>query len=140
MKNLPRAIFAGLLFVLMAPQTLPATIETYVADSAHSSVNFSVRNVVVRVAGRVVDAERVAYGIRTIGFSPDSGFLLNGKRVPLQGVCLHHDLGPLGAAAFDRGIERQLEIMQQMGVNAIRTSHNPPAPALSISPTGWGSW
>lgn len=85
---------------------------------------------VVRVAGRAVDAERVPYGIRTIGFSPDSGFLLNGARLPLQGVCLHHDLGPLGAAAFDRGIERQLEIMKQMGVNAIRTSHNPPAPAL----------
>ncbi|MHB8838712.1 MAG: glycoside hydrolase family 2 TIM barrel-domain containing protein, partial [Gemmatimonadaceae bacterium] len=84
----------------------------------------------VRVAGRVVDAERVKYGIRTVAFSPDSGFILNGKKVPLQGVCLHHDLGPLGAAAFDRGIERQLEIMKQMGVNAIRTSHNPPAPAL----------
>lgn len=85
---------------------------------------------VVRVAGRAVDAERVPFGIRTIGFSPDSGFLLNGVRLALQGVCLHHDLGPLGAAAFDRGIERQLEIMKQMGVNAIRTSHNPPAPAL----------
>lgn len=84
----------------------------------------------VRVAGRVTDGERVKYGIRTIAFSPDSGFLLNGAKVPLQGVCLHHDLGPLGAAAFDRGIERQLEIMKQMGVNAIRTSHNPPAPAL----------
>ncbi len=85
---------------------------------------------VVRIGGRVVDSERVAYGIRTIGFSPDSGFQLNGVRLPLQGVCLHHDLGPLGAAAFDRGIERQLEIMKRMGVNAIRTSHNPPAPAL----------
>jgi beta-galactosidase len=84
----------------------------------------------LRVGGRAVDAERVAYGIRSIGFSPDSGFLLNERRLPLQGVCLHHDLGPLGAAAFDRGIERQLEIMKAMGVNAIRTSHNPPAPAL----------
>ncbi len=82
------------------------------------------------VAGRVVDEERVAYGLRTIAFSPDSGFVLNGVHVPLQGVCLHHDLGPLGAAAFDRGTERQLEIMKRMGVNAIRTSHNPPAPAL----------
>jgi beta-galactosidase len=84
----------------------------------------------IRVAGHAVDEDRVAFGIRTIAFTPDSGFLLNGVRVPLQGVCLHHDLGPLGAAAFDRGIERQLEIMKQMGVNAIRTSHNPPAPAL----------
>jgi beta-galactosidase len=84
----------------------------------------------IRAGGRVVDEGRVAHGIRTIAFTPDSGFLLNGVRVPLHGVCLHHDLGPLGAAAFDRGIERQLEIMKQMGVNAIRTSHNPPAPAL----------
>lgn len=83
-----------------------------------------------RVGGRLVDVEHVRYGIRTAVFSPDSGFILNGRRLPLQGVCLHHDLGPLGAAAFDRGIERQLEIMKRMGVNAIRTSHNPPAPAL----------
>ena len=84
----------------------------------------------VRVGGRLTDVDRLSYGIRTIAFSPDSGFVLNGVHVPLQGVCLHHDLGPLGAAAFDRGIERQLEIMKRMGVNAIRTSHNPPAPAL----------
>ena len=84
----------------------------------------------VRVGGREVDAERIATGFRTFDFSPDGGFSLNGVKVPLQGVCLHHDLGPLGAAAFDRGIERQLEIMKRLGVNAIRTSHNPPAPAL----------
>jgi beta-galactosidase len=76
------------------------------------------------------DSVRVPLGIRTIEFTTDGKFLLNGRHVPLQGVCLHHDLGPLGAAAFDRGIERQLQIMKAMGVNAIRTSHNPPAPAL----------
>jgi beta-galactosidase len=84
----------------------------------------------VLVGTVAVDEEHVAYGIRTIEFTAEGGFILNGQHVPLQGVCLHHDLGPLGAAAFDRGIERQLEIMKQMGVNAIRTSHNPPAPAL----------
>jgi beta-galactosidase len=84
----------------------------------------------VRVDGRTIDQERIPLGIRTAEFTVDNGFLLNGRRVPLQGVCLHHDLGALGAAAFDRGIERQLEIMKSMGVNAIRTSHNPPAPAL----------
>ena len=84
----------------------------------------------LRVSGRLADAEKIAYGLRTIAFDPERGFLLNGVKLPLQGVCLHHDLGPLGAAAYDRGIERQLEIMKQMGVNAIRTSHNPPAPAL----------
>ena len=76
------------------------------------------------------DLVRVPLGLRTIEFTTEGGFLLNGRRVPIQGVCLHHDLGALGAAAFDRGIERQLEIMKSMGVNAIRTSHNPPAPAL----------
>ncbi len=84
----------------------------------------------VRAGGRAADSERTTFGIRTIEFTPEGGFLLNGAKVPLQGVCLHHDLGPLGAAAFDRGIERQLEIMKRLGVNAIRTSHNPPAPAL----------
>ena len=76
------------------------------------------------------DSVRVPFGLRTIEFTTDGRFLLNGRHVPLQGVCLHHDLGPLGAAAFDRGIERQLQIMKAMGVNAIRTSHNPPAPAF----------
>ena len=76
------------------------------------------------------DSVRVPFGLRTIAFTTDGKFLLNGRHVPLQGVCLHHDLGPLGAAAFDRGFERQLQIMKAMGVNAIRTSHNPPAPAF----------
>lgn len=84
----------------------------------------------VKVGGQVVDAERTPLGIRTFEFTNEGGFLLNGSRVPLQGVCQHHDLGPLGAAAYDRAIERQLEILKSMGVNAIRTSHNPPAPKL----------
>ncbi|HEX5217520.1 MAG TPA: glycoside hydrolase family 2 TIM barrel-domain containing protein [Vicinamibacterales bacterium] len=84
----------------------------------------------VRVGGRLVDLERTPFGVRTIEFNTDGTFALNGVPMKIFGVCLHHDLGPLGAAAFDRGIERQLEIMKRMGVNAIRTSHNPPAPAL----------
>ncbi len=84
----------------------------------------------VRVNGRVVDTDRQPLGIRRAEFTADGGFLLNGKRVPLQGVCQHHDQGPLGAAAYDRAIERQLEVLKSMGVNAIRTSHNPPAPKL----------
>ena len=70
------------------------------------------------------------FGIREFRFTPNDGFQLNGRRVDLQGVCLHHDHGPLGAAFFPRAMERQLEIMKDMGVNAIRTSHNPPAPEL----------
>ena len=94
----------------------------------------------VRVAGRTIDQERIPLGIRTAEFTVDNGFLLNGRRVPLQGVCLHHDLGALGAAAFDRGIERQLEIMKSMGVNAIRTSPTRPRRPCSTPPTGSGSW
>lgn len=80
--------------------------------------------------GRVVDTQETVFGIRTIKFDNDKGFLLNGQRVPLQGVCNHHDLGALGAALNTRALERQLQILKEMGVNAIRTSHNPPAPEL----------
>jgi len=76
------------------------------------------------------DACETPFGIRTIQFTPDNGFLLNGERVPLNGVCNHHDLGALGAAFNLRAAERQLEILKSMGCNAIRTSHNPPAPEL----------
>ena len=57
-------------------------------------------------------------------------FLLNGRRLKLNGVCMHHDLGPLGAAVSRRAIERQLEMLSEMGCNALRTSHNPPAPEV----------
>jgi hypothetical protein len=77
-----------------------------------------------------VDTDTVQFGIRTFRFTADDGFHLNGRRVQLRGVNLHHDHGPLGAAFYPRAMERQLEIMRDMGVNAIRTSHNPPAPEL----------
>ena len=77
-----------------------------------------------------VDRCETPFGVRTILFTPDGGFLLNGRRVPIQGVCDHHDLGALGAALNDRALQRQLEILRGMGCNAIRTSHNPPAPEL----------
>jgi len=80
--------------------------------------------------GREVDQVETPFGIRTIQFTADNGFLLNGERVPLQGVCNHHDLGALGSAFNVRAAERQLEILKAMGCNAIRTSHNPPAPEL----------
>ncbi|HEX6767025.1 MAG TPA: glycoside hydrolase family 2 TIM barrel-domain containing protein, partial [Polyangiaceae bacterium] len=81
-------------------------------------------------AKRVIDTTTTLFGIREFRFTPNDGFQLNGRRVDLHGVCLHHDQGPLGAAFFTRAMERQLEIMKDMGVNAIRTSHNPPAPEL----------
>jgi beta-galactosidase len=80
--------------------------------------------------GKVVDEAETTFGIRTFEFTKDQGFFLNGERVPLNGVCNHHDLGALGTAFNVRAAERQLEIMQAMGVNALRTSHNPPAPEL----------
>lgn len=86
--------------------------------------------VTVRSGGEPSDVVEVPFGIREIRVDPDEGFFLNGKRVALQGVCLHHDLGALGSAVYTRGIERQLEILKEMGCNAIRTSHNPPAPEL----------
>src|SRR6185503_13632471 len=83
-----------------------------------------------RPVERVIDRYETTLGIRTIKFDVNDGFLLNGERVQIQGVCDHHDLGALGAAINVRALERQLEILKEMGVNAIRTSHNPPAPEL----------
>ncbi|MBO0912505.1 MAG: DUF4982 domain-containing protein, partial [Acidobacteria bacterium] len=83
------------------------------------------------VAGeQVIDKYTTPFGIRTIAFDRDRGFVLNGKARKLHGVCLHHDLGALGAAVNRRAIERQIEILKGAGVNAVRTSHNPPAPEL----------
>lgn len=82
----------------------------------------------ILVDGSATTSRQTRFGIRTIEFDAKRGFFLNGEQVRLQGVCLHHDLGPLGAAVNRRATQRQLEIMQRMGVNAIRTSHNPPSP------------
>ena len=79
---------------------------------------------------RIVDNDSTTFGIREFKFTADDGFHLNGRRVQIQGVCLHHDQGALGAAFNTRAMERQLEIMREIGVNAIRTSHNPPAPEV----------
>lgn len=78
--------------------------------------------------GKVLDSYETKFGIRSFNFDVAKGFSLNGKPMKLLGVCLHHDLGALGAAVNVRAMERQLEIMKEMGVNAIRTAHNPPAP------------
>jgi beta-galactosidase len=82
------------------------------------------------VNDKIVDEYNTPFGIRSIAFTPNNGFLLNGNRVQLNGVCLHHDLGPLGTAVNYRATERQLQIMQSMGANALRTSHNPPSPEM----------
>jgi beta-galactosidase len=84
----------------------------------------------IRQDGRVADRYVTTFGIRTIEFDAQKGFLLNGRHVKIQGVCNHHDLGALGTAVSRRATERQLQIMKSMGVNGIRTSHNPPSPEL----------
>ena len=79
---------------------------------------------------KLVDEYHTLFGIRKVEFDPNQGVLVNGEHIALQGVNQHHDLGALGAAFNVRAAQRQLEILQEMGVNAIRMAHNPPAPEL----------
>ncbi|HTN35575.1 MAG TPA: glycoside hydrolase family 2 TIM barrel-domain containing protein, partial [Arachidicoccus sp.] len=82
----------------------------------------------VYINGKKQDTYTSTFGIRSFKFDKDNGFFLNGKPVKIIGVCMHHDLGALGTAINYRAMERQLEILKSMGINGIRTSHNPPAP------------
>jgi beta-galactosidase len=77
---------------------------------------------------KIVDEQSTSFGIRDIKFTADQGFLLNGKKVMIKGVCLHHDAGAVGAAVPLRVWERRLQLLKDIGVNGIRTSHNPVAP------------
>ena len=81
-------------------------------------------------ADRIIDDSKTTFGIRSIRFSTENGFQLNGKTIKLNGGCVHHDNGCLGAAAFDRAEERRIELLKSAGFNAIRTSHNPPSEAF----------
>ena len=80
--------------------------------------------------GNVVDSYETRFGIRTVKYDPNAGLFINGEHFKLNGVCDHHDLGALGTAVNFRALQRQLEMLHDMGCNAIRTSHNPPAPEL----------
>lgn len=80
--------------------------------------------------GKLIDSYQTPLGVRWFEFTPDKGFFLNGEPLKIYGVNQHHDLGALGAAVNTRAMERQLEILKEMGVNAIRMAHNPPAPEL----------
>ena len=77
-----------------------------------------------------LDTYETEFGIRSLRFDPNEGFFINGEHIKLNGVCDHHDLGALGTALNFRALQRQLETLVEMGANAIRTSHNPPAPEL----------
>ena len=105
--------------ILTITSPLLWSIETPSLYSLHSSL----------LAGtKVIDNLVSPFGIRKIEYDKDKGFLLNGKRVKMNGVCLHHDAGCLGAAVPERAWQRRLQVLKDMGCNAIRTSHNPPAP------------
>ena len=82
------------------------------------------------VGGKEVDTYDTRFGIRKLEYIPEKGFFLNGESTKFQGVCNHHDLGPLGAAVNKAALRHQVELLKDMGVNAIRTSHNMPAPEL----------
>ncbi len=84
----------------------------------------------IKCGDKVIDQVDTNIGFREIVFDKDKGFFLNGRNVKIHGVCMHHDMGALGTAVNVRALERQIEILQSFGTNAIRTSHNPPAPEL----------
>ncbi|MGZ3753047.1 MAG: glycoside hydrolase family 2 TIM barrel-domain containing protein, partial [Mucilaginibacter sp.] len=79
---------------------------------------------------KAVDGTKTNFGIRAVKFTAENGFQLNGKTIKINGGCMHHDNGCLGAAAFDRAEERKVELLKEAGFNAVRTSHNPPSEAF----------
>ena len=91
---------------------------------------YTVKTEIMDADGKIVDAYTTTTGFRSFVFDAKTGFSLNGKRMKINGVCEHHDLGCLGAAFYDDAMHRKLVILREMGVNAIRCSHNPPAPEL----------
>lgn len=82
----------------------------------------------ISVNGATVDTYETLFGVRSVAYDAETGVQINGQPIYIQGTCNHHDLGSLGAAFNTRAAERQLEMLQEMGTNALRTSHNPPAP------------
>lgn len=92
--------------------------------------NLYVANTKIYHNGELADEYNTNFGIRSIEYKAEKGFFLNGKPLKFQGVCNHHDLGPLGAAVNESALRHQLNILKDMGVNAIRTAHNMPAPEL----------
>ncbi|HPL06435.1 MAG TPA: glycoside hydrolase family 2 TIM barrel-domain containing protein, partial [Bacteroidales bacterium] len=120
-RNLP----AGSLFQFDKWMTV---VRPQIWDVDHP-VLYSIKTKVI-VDGKVVDSNETPFGFRSFEFTADDGFHLNGRRLQLRGVNLHHDHGPLGAAFNKRSMERKLEILKEMGCNAVRTSHNICAPEL----------
>lgn len=105
------------------------TVQDHKLWDIDSPVFYTLRASLIK-DGEILDSYETDFGFRSIRFDPDNGFFLNGKNIKIKGVCLHHDMGALGAAVNQRAIERQLLLMKEMGANAIRTSHNMPAREL----------
>lgn len=112
--------------VTVTQQIAVPTPKLWSLDATHRYI----ARTIVKIGDQTVDSYNTPFGFRTLQFTAREGFLLNGKRVQINGTCNHHDLGALGAALNERALERQLEILKAMGCNALRTSHNPPAPEL----------
>ena len=114
----------GLEFNEISPNTFMAT-NPKIWDTEHPHC-YTLESTLL-VNGQVTDTARTRFGFREIEYTTDKGFFLNGKHTPLKGVCQHHDLGALGSAVHKDALRRQLQALKAMGVNAIRTAHNPPA-------------
>ncbi len=106
------------------------TIESPELWSPENPVLYTAVVEIKNKKGKVLDKVETKFGIRTLEFSVEKGFLLNGKKTLLRGGCMHHDNGPLGAVAYDRAEERRIELMKASGFNAIRCAHNPPSEAF----------
>lgn len=120
-------------FEIAAGGAAAGTVELAVPSPAlwsPAKPNRYLARTLVVADGKVVDSYDTPVGFRTLEFTARDGFKLNGERLEIQGVCQHHDLGALGAALNNRALQRQLEALKDMGCNAIRTSHNPPATEL----------
>lgn len=98
-------------------------------DTSDAPALYTVRTE-VKVNDQVVDTYDTEYGFRYFEFDPDTGFSLNGEKMKLKGVCMHHDQGALGAEAWESAIERQVRILKEMGCNSIRVTHNPASDEL----------
>jgi beta-galactosidase len=136
-------------FVVGPSGTVSSPVQTRVAvkptESSQASQEISIKNPAlwspqhpelyravteVKQRGKVVDRVETLFGVRTLSWSVEKGLLLNGAAIKLNGGSVHHDNGPLGAAAFDRAEERRVELLKAAGFNAVRTAHNPPSPAF----------
>lgn len=102
------------------------TVKNPLIWDIHSPSLYTLKSELI-IQDTVIDTEIQCFGFRSIEFHPDHGFILNGKKLKLHGVCQHHDLGALGSAVNKTAIRRQFSILKEMGANAIRTAHNMPA-------------